>query len=198
MVFTNPELNGLNMIAESYYWKNDLLKQADALRTRKSQRRWPEVSFARLEQTVMLGFYSIRKLIEASKLSNSTFEQELPLTTYPRIGKNVTRMNSYKLDQLYNFASQSTDSRDVLFICHQIVHSFVFMPAFDEDGKLDVILFTSDRHRNQRLYSITLEQIIQLFDQVGNDYPNEIQMVFNPDSGDYDVTATMHTGGNWD
>lgn len=185
------------MIDESCYWKNDLLKQADALRSRKAQRRWPEVSFARLEQTVMLGFYSIRKLIEASKLSNSTFEQELPLAIYPWSGKTVTRMNWHKLDQLYDFDSSSTDSRDVLFLCHQIVHSFVFMPVFNEDGKLDAFLFTSDRHRHQRLYSMTLDQIIELFDHVGNDYPNEMQMVFNPDTLDYDVTATMHTGGNW-
>ncbi|MEX0718392.1 MAG: hypothetical protein WD066_17485 [Planctomycetaceae bacterium] len=185
------------MIDESCYWKNDLLNQAEALRSRMAQRRWPEVSFARLEQTVMLGFYSIRKLIEASKLSNSTFEQGLPLTTYPWSAECVTRMNSHKLDQLYDFDSPSADQRDVLFLCHQIVHIFVFMPAFNEDGQLDAILFTSDRHRHQRLYSMTLHQIIQLFDRVGNDYPNEIRMVFNPDTQDYDVTATMHTDGNW-
>lgn len=185
------------MIDDSCYWKNDLLKQADALRSRKSQRRWPEASFARLEQTVMLGFYSIRKLIEASKLSNSTFEQELPLATFPSKGKNVTRMNSHKVAQLYDFASPSADSRDILFLCHQIVHSFVFMPAFNEYGRLNAILFTSDRHRNQRLYSMTVDQVIHLFDHAGNDYPNEVRMVFNPKTKDYDVTATMHTGGNW-
>ncbi len=145
----------------------------------------------------MLGFYSIRKLIEASKLSNSTFEQELTLTTYPWSGKTVTRMNCHKLDQLYDFESPSTDLRTVLFLCHQIVHSFVFMPAFNEIGGLDALLFTSDRHRHQRLYSLTLDQIIERFDCIGTDYPNEMRMVFNPKTQDYDVSATMHTGGNW-
>ena len=93
------------MIDESCYWKNDLLKEADALRDRKKQRRWPEVSFARLEQTIMLGFYSIRKLIEASKLSDSTIYEEIPITTYPWSGKTVTRMNWHKLDQLYDLDS---------------------------------------------------------------------------------------------
>jgi len=185
------------MIDESCYWKTGLLKQADSLRSRRSQRRWPNASFARLEQTVMLGFYSIRKLIEASKLSNSTFEQEIRVTTYPCTGKTVTRMNTHKVDQLYDFASPTTTVRDVLFLCHQIVHSFVFMPAFTENGELDSILFTSDRHRHHRLYSMTFEQIIQLFDQVGSDYPNKIRMVFNPDTQDYDVTGTMHTGDDW-
>jgi hypothetical protein len=185
------------MIYESFYWKNDLLKQADSLRSRKSQRRWSEASFARLEQTVMLGYYSIRRLIEASKLSNSTFEQELPLTTYPCTGKTVTRMNSHKVDQLYDFDSPTIASCKVLFVCHQIIHSFVFIPVFNENGEINGILFTSDRYRHQRLCSMTLDQIIHLFEQVGCDYPNEVRMVFNPFTRDYDVTSTMHTGADW-
>jgi hypothetical protein len=185
------------MIHESRYWKDDLLKQADALRGRKRQRRWPEVSFARLEQTIMLSFYSIRKLIEASKLSDSTVTQQIPLITYPWTGKTVTRINWHKIHQLYALGSPSNESRDLLFLCHQIVHSYVFMPVFDDSGSLDGIMFTSDRQRNQRLYSMTLDAIIELFERVGNDYPNEMRMVFTPDTQDYNVTATMHMGANW-
>jgi hypothetical protein len=42
-----------------------------------------------------------------------------------------------------------------------------------------------------------MNRIARLFEQVGNDYPNEMHMTFNPHTQDYDVTATMHTGGNW-
>lgn len=185
------------MIYESCYWKNDLLKQADDLRARRKQRKWPEVSFARLEQTIMLGFYSIRKLIEASKLSESTVGQQLHVTTFPWSGKTVTRMNWDKIDKLYELDSPSSETRQVLFFCHQIVHSFVFMPAFDERGQLDGILFTSDRHRHQCLYLVTLDTVIQLFDCVGNDYPNDVRLKYNEDLKDYEVTATMHTGGDW-
>ncbi|HEX9938589.1 MAG TPA: hypothetical protein VGB15_15735, partial [Longimicrobium sp.] len=78
------------MIWESSYWKEDLLKQAEALRKRTTQRRWPEISFARLEQAVMLGFYSIRKLVEARKLSDHVASSAIPVTTYPPTGKPIT------------------------------------------------------------------------------------------------------------
>ena len=176
------------MIWESHYWKNDLLKQAESLRKRKQQRRWSEVSFARVEQTVMLGFYSIRKLIEAAKLSNTTVDQQLQLATYPwRGNKPVHKMNWHKIDELYDLSSSSQEDRDLLFICHQIVHSFVFILSFDdEDGGLAGLLFTSDRHRHQQLYGLGIDRVIGLFEQVGKDYPNQMSGRFNPDTQDWE------------
>jgi hypothetical protein len=180
------------MIDESCFWKEDLLKQADALRTRQLQRRWTEASFARLEQTVMIGFYSIRKLVEASKISNTTFEQKIPLTTFPSTGRDVTRMNTHKIDKLYDLESPSDASHDIIFLCNQFIHSFVFMPVFGENKKLECILFASDRHRHVKLFSITLTTIIELFEQVGHDYPCFVHSVFNPEKRDYDVYSTMN------
>jgi hypothetical protein len=56
------------MIYESHYWKDELQAIAKKLRRRRAQRRWSESSFANLEKEVMVGFYSVRKLYEASKL----------------------------------------------------------------------------------------------------------------------------------
>ena len=134
------------MIWESHFWKDVLLKHAATLRKRTTQHRWPEVSQARLEQTLMLGFYSIRKLHEAAKMSSATMTDSVALTTYPWSGKNVTKLNWHKLDQLYDLASPRCETRDVLFVCHQFVHSFVFTAAFDENEGLQGIclLYTSD------------------------------------------------------
>ncbi len=187
------------MIWESYYWKNDLLKQAQSLRKRKQQHRWPEASFARVNQTVMLGFYSIRKLIEAAKLSNATIDQQLQLATYPwRGNKPVHKMNWDKIDELYDLTSSSHETHDLLFICHQIVHSFVFTFSFyDKDGGLAGLLFTSDRHRHQRLYGLGIDHVIDLFEQVGKDYPNEVKGRFNPDTQDWDFDSVMNSGDDW-
>ena len=90
------------MIWESYYWKQDLLRQAKNLIRRKSQHRWPEASLAKIEQMVMLGFYSVRKLIEASKISNDLIESPVSIIMYPSKNKSVTLLNWHKLDQLYD------------------------------------------------------------------------------------------------
>ena len=179
------------MIAESRYWKHDLLKRAKSLRARKNQKRWPEVSFARFEQTIMLGFYSIRKLIEASKLSDSTNDRQIKIVSYPWTGKTVTLMNWHHIDRHYDFESPTDETCGLLFMCHQIVHSFVFMPAFDENVLLDGMLFTSDRYRHEKLHHAEIDDIIELFEHVGRDYPNTMSMVFNPNRQDYDVTSEM-------
>ena len=59
------------MIWESAYWKEELLRQAEDLKKRSTQTKWSERSLARLEKTIMIGFYSIRKLIEAKKVSDA-------------------------------------------------------------------------------------------------------------------------------
>jgi hypothetical protein len=185
------------MIWDSCYWKDHLIKEASVLRRRKGQRRWSEASFARLEQTVMVGFYSIRKLMEASKLSDATVRQQVQLTVYPCTGKTVTKMNWHKINELYDLEAASTQLRDLMFLCHQFIHTHVFLPVFDENRFLHSILFTSDRHRHQWLHSLEVVCIVDLFERVGSDYPNEVKMTYNPAKQDYDVTAVTHTGGSW-
>lgn len=179
------------MIWESQYWKDDLLKNAAALRKRTTQKRWAEPSLARLEQSIMLGFYGVRKLHEAAKLSTATMTQQVSVKAFPWLGKNVTKLNWHRLDELYDFASGAPQSQDLLFVCHQFVHSFIFTTAFNEDGRLDAILFASDRQRHKALLSISIGQVISAFEQVGNDYPNSAQYILNAKTGDYDVVATM-------
>ncbi|WP_339612680.1 hypothetical protein [uncultured Rubinisphaera sp.] len=157
------------------------------LRKRKRQMRWPESSYAKLEQTIMLGFYSIRKLHESTKLSNSTMDQDVPLIAFPATGKLITIRNWHHLDSLYKLEAPKSENRKLLFICHQFIHSYVFSPVFDNDDKLEGVLFASDRQRNSALLQISIDQIAQIFEHVGNDYPSSARYVMNYQKGDYDV-----------
>ena len=177
------------MIWESHYWKDDLLRKAADLRKRRSQRRWPEVSLAKLEQSLMLGFYGVRKLHEAAKLSTKTMKQNVALVAYPWLGKNVTKLNWHNLDRLYDFEAGDVEDHDLLFLCHQFVHSFVFTVTFDNDNRLNGILFASDRQRHKSLLLVSIEQIATLFEMVGEDYPAEGSFRLNPKTGDYDVIS---------
>jgi hypothetical protein len=175
------------MIYESSFWKKDLLTTAATMRGWNRKRSWGEPSLARLEQMVMLSFYSIRKLGEARKLSNTTVEQPVTLTSFAWLGNAVTIMNWDRVDKLYDFAHPAVVSKDLLFVCHQIVHSYVFMPVVNERSRLEAIWFCSDRFRNECLFGLDLSVLIELLEQVGNDYPADARLTFNQKKQDFDV-----------
>lgn len=175
------------MIYESSYWKKDLLQKVKTLKDWKRKRSWGEPSMARLEQLVMLGFYTIRKLSEAHKLSKAVVERKTSLVTYPWRGKPVTVQNWHDADELYDLNNPGTESKDLIFICHQIVHSYVFSPGLTRSGRLEAILFCSDRLRHSCLFSLPVSTLVQLFQQVGNDYPASARLTFNQKTQDYDV-----------
>ncbi|MEX2317230.1 MAG: hypothetical protein WD669_08765 [Pirellulales bacterium] len=71
------------MINESYYWKNNLCKLATKLRKFSRRKKPGETLLAHFEQTIILGFYSVRKLAESQKLSDSVVAQQIELLAYP-------------------------------------------------------------------------------------------------------------------
>lgn len=176
------------MIYKSRFWKDDLIKQANSLRAKTKQKRWTEASSARLEQAIMLGYYSIRKLVESQKLSNSVINQKITTKAYPWKGKPVTRVNWVKIDELYDLESPQTITKDLLFFCHQFIHSYVFWESFwDDTHLLEGVLVSSDRERHHYLYSLHINHIIELFEQIGNDYPENFALIYNPQKMDYEM-----------
>ncbi|MBC6430035.1 hypothetical protein FM036_03940 [Nostoc sp. HG1] len=175
------------MIYESGFWKDDLLKQAKVLRSRMTQKRWTENSFARLEQTVMLGFYSIRKLIEAKKLSDSVVNKCIDVNAYTWKGQPVTKMNWGDIDKLYNLDAAQPTTNKLVFFCNQFIHSYIFVTSFDENNCLNGLFISSDKKRHETLCFIEMRQIIDLFEQVGNDSPSSALFIFDEKLGDYRV-----------
>lgn len=179
------------MIWESHYWKADLLRVARRLENRRSQRRWPEASFAKVEQQIMLAAYSIRKLIEAKKVSDETRDHALTLRAFPATGKLVTHMNWHRLDELYELSKPTREQLPLRDLCNQIIHSFVFHSEVAEDG-LVAFLVASDRQRHSSLFEVPIAAFIKILCSVGNDYPTEVRMLWNAKRQDYDVTSTTN------
>ena len=174
------------MIWESSYWKEGLLRHAGSIARRRTLKRWTDRSVAALEKDMMIGFYSIRKLIEAHKVSDEIRDRSISLQAYPSTGRPVTSMNWHKIDEKYNLNRSTRFQKPLSWICSQIVHSFVFMPCFDEGGRLDSVLFNSDRTRRQHLYSIGVDEVIALFEEIAANDPASIRGEFNERKGDYD------------
>jgi hypothetical protein len=174
------------MIWESSYWKDDLLRSARNLRAKTKQANWPERSQVVVQKLIFLGFYSIRKLLEAGKLSTKLSSHNISVTVYPPTGEPVTRMNWHHTDRLFDFSNPSKSSITLPFLADQVIHSYVFQLVFSTRNRLRFILICSDRQRKKGLLEISIRDIIQLFETVGRDYPATLRATFNPTKSDYD------------
>jgi hypothetical protein len=176
------------MIWESSYWKEDILRQAAALKKKTEQRLWPDRSYAHLEKIVMLGFYSIRKLIEAKKLTIDVINDQLSVISFPALGKAITLLNWHKFEQLYDLNRPKEQARSLQWLCNIFVHSYIFTPSFNDQSHLQGLFFNSDLYRNKELYFVDIANVIRLFEVVGNDcasYAERYRM--NHLKGDFEV-----------
>jgi len=162
------------MISESWYWKEPLLEAAERLRSFKRARELHGEDLATIERDIFVGFYSIRKLFEAvAKVTDATKHMHLPVSSCPS-RRRVTWRNMHRIFDLYDFRQEAKESRSVRSVCNQIIHSFVFAPCFEETGALAGI-FTSDTHKDARLFKVDIDDVISAFERVGNDDPTTVE-----------------------
>ncbi len=170
------------MIWESKYWKESLLKMASRLQKLRNRSKVTERQLAMIEQDIFIGFYSIRKLIETVvKISDKTKNMQVDVKWYPNM-EHVNLINNHKVDELYDLTKINSDTKNITFICGRIIHSFIFLPEFDENG-LSNILFTSDNDAQNRLYSMDIDEVIRIFECFGNDYPHRIDYEQDQETG---------------
>ena len=178
------------MIFESSHWKDELLGTADFLEKKKSQKQWRGSSYAKIEQKIMVSFYSIRKLMDANKLTDSIVNLDVPATEYAATGKKVTLLNNHKIDELYKLEEPKEKTIKLRFLCNQMVHSYIFMIVTQPDSNgLGSILINSDNIKDERLISITADTLIKTFESVGQNYPWKSHMKYDESKGDYKVVC---------
>ena len=159
------------MIFDSFYWKRDLAKRAAWLENKLKQERWSEQSYARLEQEVMLGFYCIRKLAEAKKLSDEVVNMQITLMSFKFHGHIVTHQNWTNVDKHYQLQNGRKLTKTVKYVANQIVHSFVFLPVHLEGtSTLEGIAFNSDKTKSEVLFTMRLSDIAALFYRASMEY----------------------------
>lgn len=179
------------MIWESSYWKDDLLKTATKLERKKNQKRWTERTFVNFEKEIFISFYSIRKLIEAHKISGDLINTTINAKSYPSKGKAVTLINWHRIDELYDFSTAQEEKLPLKFVCNQLIHSYVFVPEFNENSQLAGILFTSDKYRNQKIFSVSIDDVIEILKKVGSNYPNCALSIYDNNKKDYIIISRM-------
>ena len=160
------------MIAESYPWKRDLLRDAGIIERWAAKKTNSEYRSMLLEKKVFLSAFVIRKLIEDHKLTDDIRELSIFCRVYPARGTDVDIMNWHKVDEHYDLSSQQRADINIKSLASQIIHNLIFMFQFIEEGSSPISGFfvTSDWGKDKQLYGVTLTDYLFAMRSVGNDW----------------------------
>ena len=176
------------LIWESCHWKEPLLESALRLKEYSDANSLDEPELVQIEKDIFVGFYAIRKLMDTVKIKDSTRGLKVQLQWSPNI-KLVDLLNNHRIDELYDLSQSGQETRTLKFVCDQIVHSYIFMPVENEEGSLTGFYFTSDRDKQKKIFYVTVQGVIDIFNLVGNDYPTESHLTRNPETGEFNIKA---------
>lgn len=172
------------MIHEARYWERDLARIASELERRQEQRVWRKGSYAALERLIMLGFYSTRKLIEAHWADPKLKSEQVHLTTYPSLNKEMDWRWWPEVDEYFDLSHPSPRKQPLEFVCNQIIHSFVFTPAF-RARQLSGIYFCSYERRDP-VNRVELSEMVRVLRRTARGQPRLGGARFGPENNRFD------------
>lgn len=173
------------MIYESCYWKQPLLRSATWLENITIQESKSEGTLARIERAVLIGFYSVRRLLETFEVTKATKSMQFTVVWYKNI-KRVDYMNNHQINDCFDVNNGNHEDLGIFELCNQFIHSYVFTITSDDDGHFTGCLVSSDRKRYRKLYYIDRETITKVFRSVGRDYPNTMTITRNSSTGQWE------------
>lgn len=144
----------------------------------------------------MIGFYIIRKLKEASKLTNTISSTNIKATNikaykYKSSNAGLNLYNSHKWHNYYDLSNKINCKLDLSFLINQFIHSFIFYPVITNcplsKYHFTSLLFNSDSEKDKFLYELNIQQIIDLFNKIGNSNITYIRRTWHPGKGMYDI-----------
>lgn len=161
--------HNVGVINDSVPWRNELHRIAKRLTQKKTQKRWVDRSFFLVERDLMIGFFALRRLIEAEKTSSLLPKRRLKVGVLLLTGKEPLHLDRWAPWEFYDFESRQRSELNVGGLLQEVIHSFVLSLSFDEDGVLTGVYVGSDRTKRKRLYLVDMQDIIELFDFVSRE-----------------------------
>jgi hypothetical protein len=165
------------VINDSVPWREQLLRSADELGSRKTQRRWTERTSFLVERDIVVGCYAIRKLHEARKVSDVLAGRRWEVTRHaltsvrrPDIWARATPW------EYYDFPRGTSATLSITDLCNHVIHSYIWMLSATQAGDFDGIYVASDRQRLSGLFFISVDRFIELFRAVGSEDVTYVHM----------------------
>ncbi len=136
----------------------------------------------------MIGFYAVRKLVDSRVLTDSRVTRLIPVRVYPKKRETtITRFDRHDIVRHYDINRERLESRPLLFVCNQVVHSYVFSLLIQENGGLESIVVCSDKERQSKIFRIEIRTIAELFESIGHDRVRKMWASFDTHISDYIV-----------
>jgi hypothetical protein len=149
------------MIFKTYYWRLELARLARVLRRHMKQRRWRAASDASVEKCVMVGFFAVRKMIDAFQ-PPPNMPSQVALTTFHRNKESLSPICWPDVGESFELTKPCDENIPLRELCNQIIHSHFFSLWLAPDQALQGIFFCSDRYKNRKLYRISIAVIVEL------------------------------------
>jgi len=148
------------MIWESEPWKRALrsdLKRLDRLRCHGGS----ESKLAAIERIMFTAGFSIRRLMEANKLTDRISKSQIKAERFPFSGNNTPdHLNWHHLDRFFDLENVEEGTLSLRRFCNMFVHSFIFVIDNDEESSNMVGIFiTTDLEKDKYLYRIEYSDI---------------------------------------
>jgi len=169
MLTKNTESVGVPVIDDSFSWKLDLERAALDLERRKSQRRWSDASFAKVEKVLFTGAFGVRKLIESQKVSDEVEASTVSAKSFAFKARYVDRHNRDEIERLYDLSKGTSVTVGLEAFCNQLIHSFVLTPMLTPQSGMHGVFVASDRERVRRCLFFTVESLAAAFRRVAHD-----------------------------
>jgi len=155
------------MIFETYYWRLELGRLALRLRRHMKQRRWLTSSDASVEKCIMLGFYSIRKLLEAFQPPpNMNFQSKV--TAFPRNKEKLSLICYPEVTEAFELDKPKIETIALKDLCNQIIHSYFFSVWLGPNHELRGVFFSSDYYKDKKIYRMEILAIAALFEKIAS------------------------------
>jgi hypothetical protein len=170
------------MLHESWPYKEQLRRDLAAIGGEPL--RDDEEAWVRMERFVFWSAFVIRKLSEAKKLSDELEAEQIQVSRFPRSDLDGPHdfMNAHKIERFYDLDSGISQTAAPLWLSNQLIHSFVFIPETDDDGRLTGLYFNSDLSREDSLFYIAWSEFKRMIMAVAGD--DVVSMGFDRRTGE--------------
>jgi hypothetical protein len=180
------------LISDSIPWKEELLRVAQSIERRTTQRRWTERTSFLVERDLMNAGYALRRLNEARKVSDELAAQRITVQRHILVRGPIDIWSRHEFWKHFDMQNPQPVDLSLTDFSNQLIHSWVWSLSATEDAPhgFDGVWVSSDWASKTSLYFISAETLIGVFRAVGLDDVVEVRYLRGSDGVMRVVKAT--------